>query len=46
MSTLGIMRTRIASEMKRGDISAGATTVIDAIVSAIKHFENERFFFN
>mgnify|MGYP003641304019 FL=1 len=46
MSTLGIMRTRIASEMKRGDISAGASTVIDAIVSAIQHFENERFFFN
>lgn len=46
MSTLGTMRTRIAREMKRGDILATDASVIDAIVSAIGFYENERFFFN
>ncbi len=46
MSTLGTMRARIEREMKRGDITASATCVVDAIVSAIAFFENRRYAFN
>ena len=40
------MRARIASEMKRGDISASATCVGRAIMSSIAFWEHKRFDFN
>ena len=46
MSTYGTMRSRIASEMKRGDISASATCVGRAIMSSIAFWEHKRFDFN
>lgn len=46
MSTFGAMKTRIAREMKRGDLSADATAVKVAVVSAIDRYKQHRFTFN
>jgi len=45
MSTYGTMLTRIAREMRRGDLTASSTAVGAAVRSAIQFYENERFFF-
>ena len=45
MTTLGTMRTRIAREMRRGDLTASSTAIAAAVLSAIQFYENERFFF-
>lgn len=46
MSDYGTMRTRIAREMRRGEITASATAVGAAIASAIQFYETEALFFN
>lgn len=46
MSDFVTMRTRIAEEMQRGDLSSGTTAVGSAIVSAIKRLERRRFYWN
>lgn len=46
MSDFIAMKTRIAREMKRGEITATTQAVEDAILDAIKHWETKRFWFN
>ena len=46
MSTFGTMKSRIAREMKRGELSASASAVQDSILSAIEYFKRKRFYFN
>lgn len=46
MSTFGTMKARIASEMKRGELSASATAVQSSVLSAIAHLERRRFPWN
>jgi hypothetical protein len=46
MTNLATMRTRIAAEMKRGDLSASSSVVTDAIVSAIEFYETQKAYFN
>ena len=46
MSTFGEMKARIAGEMKRGELVSSATAVSRAVLSAIQHFETERFPWN
>jgi len=46
MSTYGTMKTRIANELKRGDIASTSTVISDAILSAVDHYEKEPFWFN
>ena len=43
MTTLGVMKARIASEFRRGDLSAD---IADAITTAINAYKYERFPFN
>lgn len=43
MATLGTMKTRIADELHRSDLT---TQITRAISTAIAHWENERFYFN
>lgn len=46
MSDFQTMKARIADEMKRGEITACATAVGRAVISAIQFFETERFEWN
>ena len=46
MSTFGTMKSRIAREMKRGELSASSSAVQDSILSAIEYFKRKRFYFN
>lgn len=54
MSTLGIMKERIASELRRGDLStasefrsiAQVSDIHDAIMSAIECYQHRRFWWN
>ena len=46
MSNYGTMQARIASELRRGDISASSSVVTNAIQTAILHYQNKRFHFN
>ena len=46
MSDFGTMRSRIAREMKRGELTSAGDEIRDAILSAIKHMENRRFTWN
>lgn len=43
MTTLGIMKDRIARETRRGNIQ---TQIAEAIATAIDHYQGERFWFN
>lgn len=43
MTTYAVMRSRIADELARGDLT---TQIASAIQSAIKHHERKRFYFN
>ena len=43
MSDFGTMKTRIAGEMKRGELSVSATAVQSSILSAIQYLERRRF---
>lgn len=42
----GIIKARIADEMRRGDLTACATAVATAVISAIEHFKRRRFYWN
>lgn len=44
--TFGLIKARIADEMKRGDLTACATAVAQAVVSAISFYSRRRFYFN
>ena len=46
MSTFGVMKARVAAEMKRGELTASATAVQAAVLSAIEFFKRRRFYFN
>jgi len=46
MSTFGVMKARIAQEMKRGELTASATAVQASVLSAIEFFKRRRFHFN
>lgn len=46
MSDFGTMKARIADEMKRGDLTASATAVQSAVLSAIDYWRWKRFPFN
>lgn len=46
MSTLGNLRAKIASEMKRTELHASATAVTTAIVEAIEYYAGNRFPWN
>jgi hypothetical protein len=43
MATLGVMKSRIADDLARSDLTS---QIADAINDAIKHYEKERFYFN
>lgn len=45
MSTYGTMQTRIENELKRSNLSTD-NHITNAIQSAIKHYERERWYFN
>lgn len=42
----GTMKQRIADEMRRGDLTACATVVASAVISAIEYFKRRRFYWN
>jgi hypothetical protein len=44
--TFAVMKARIASEMKRGELTASATAVQSAILDAIDFWKDRRFTFN
>ena len=46
MSDFGTMKSRVAGEMKRGDLTVCASAVATAILSAIARLERKRFHFN
>lgn len=46
MSTFGVMKARIAKEMKRGELTASATAVQSAVLDSIKFFEARRWAWN
>ena len=43
MSTFGTIKARVSGEMKRGELSASATAVQSAVLSAIAYLERRRF---
>lgn len=44
--TFGVIKTRIADEMRRGELTACATAVATAVISAIEFFKRRRFYWN
>lgn len=44
--TFGTLRSRVSSEMKRGELTADATAVATAIITAIDYFKRRRFPWN
>lgn len=46
MSDFQTMKARIATEMKRGELTASASQVQSAVISAIDFFKRRRFWFN
>lgn len=46
MSTFGVIKARVAAEMKRGELTASATAVQSSVLSAIARLERRRFTWN
>lgn len=44
--TFGTLKARVASEMKRGELTASATAVASAIITSIDYFKRRRFPWN